>query len=60
MKTFALRYSNEALVVAVAALSLFSAVATVTLAPQMAQAADIVDSRAAATAPSVTHVVGLL
>lgn len=45
MKAFTLRNSNEALVAAVAALSLFSAVVTVTLAPRMAQAADVVDSR---------------
>jgi UrcA family protein len=46
MKTFTLRNSNEALVAAVAAFSLLSAVATVCLAPQMARAADVVDSRA--------------
>lgn len=45
MKTFTLRRSNEALAAAVAAFSLLSAVATVSLAPRMAQAADVVDSR---------------
>jgi hypothetical protein len=50
MKTLTLRNSNEALVAAVAALSLFSAVVTITLAPRMAQAAYVADSRAVAIA----------
>jgi UrcA family protein len=49
MKTFTLRNSNEALVAAVAAFSLVSAAATVSLAPQMAQAADMVNDRPALT-----------
>jgi UrcA family protein len=45
MKTFTLRSSNKVLVAAVVALSLGSAVATVTLVPQLALAADGADSR---------------